>query len=322
MTTHGQHPTSLRTFLFQIIDYAGLYPPTNLSLEDAIRNFVKYQNEPESWMLSRFIIPAKRLSELSQLADEIFSREGVLSFSVLGRGGKEIGQFIEYLKFDIADIHAFRGLHDSKVVVDMFETMMPVSVFDDQSIVNDLVNKTADALNKNGLTVFFETSLSEGWQVRVEKLFRSLRKIKDKHVGFKLRTGGVTADAFPTSEEVAWAIMSARDSGIPMKATAGLHHPIRHYNESVQTKMHGFVNVFGASVLALSHGLDQDQIQVIVEDEDPSNFIFNEEGFSWKNFTASVEQIAQVRRTGCISFGSCSFDEPREDLQKLGLLNP
>ncbi|MBC7878621.1 MAG: hypothetical protein H7Y59_15730 [Anaerolineales bacterium] len=322
MTIHGQHLISLRTFLSQIIDYAGLYPPASLSLEAAIRNFVKYQNDPEAWMLSRFIIPAKRLSELSQLAGDTFPHEGVLPFSILGRSGKEMDQFIEYLKFDIADIQAFRELHGSKVVVDMFELTLPTSVFEDQSIVNDVVNKTADALNKNGLTVFFETSFGEGWQVRVEKLFRSLRKIKDKHVGFKLRTGGVTADAFPTAEQVAWAIMSARDSGIPMKATAGLHHPIRHYDQSVQTKMHGFINVFGANVIALSHGLDQDQIQAIVEDEDPSNFIFNEESFSWKNFTASVEQIAQVRSTGCISFGSCSFDEPREDLQKLGLLNP
>ena len=70
-----------------------------------------------------------------------------------------------------------------------------------------------------------------------------------------------------------------------MKATAGLHHPIRRHDESVQTKMHGFLNVFGAGVLALSHGLDQDQIQAIIEDEDPANFIFNEADFSWKNFT-------------------------------------
>lgn len=320
MAVNNQYSISLNTFLAQIMDYAGLYPPASLSLDEAIRNFVKYQNDPEAWMLSRFIIPAKRLSELSTLGDEIFPKQGALSFSTLGRGGKDADEFVEYLKFDIADIKTFRDVHGAGFIVDMFETTLPASAFADQVLANDLVNKTADALNRNGLTVFFEAPIGDDWQARAEKLIRSLRKIKDKHVGFKLRTGGVTADSFPTPEQIAWAIMAARDAGIPMKATAGLHHPIRHYNQSVQAKMHGFINVFGAGVLALSHGLDLNQIQEIVEEEDPANFIFNEAGFSWKNFTASVEQIKLARVNGFISFGSCSFDEPREDLQKLGLL--
>ena len=320
MTTKNSHSISIRNFLSQIVDYAGLYPPASLSLEDAIRNFVTYQADPEVWMLSRFIIPAKRLPELSKFAGRVFPKGGMLSFSVLGRGGKDADEFFQHLKLDLEDIHTFRELHGTGVVADMFEVALPGSGFTDPSSAHDLVNKTADVLNKNGLTVFFEAPFGEGWQARAEKLFRALRKIKDKHVGFKLRTGGVTPDAFPTPEQVAWTIASVRDAGIPMKATAGLHHPIRHYNEGVQTKMHGFINVFGAGVLALSHGLDQDQIREIIEDEDSANFIFNETGFSWENFTANIEQIKQARVSGFVSFGSCSFDEPREDLQKLGLL--
>ena len=98
---------SLKIFLSQIVDYAGLYPPANLPLEEAFRNFVKYQHDAEVWMLSRFIIPAKRLAELSQLAD-VFPHEGVLSCSVLGRGGKDGGEFFDNVKVDLADIHTFR----------------------------------------------------------------------------------------------------------------------------------------------------------------------------------------------------------------------
>ncbi|MDP2776279.1 MAG: hypothetical protein Q8O48_01445 [Anaerolineales bacterium] len=307
------------TFLSLIIDYAGLYPPANLPLEDAIRNFVKYQNDPEVWMLSRFVIPVKRLAELSQLVEQFFPREGVLSFASLGRGGKDAEEFLENLNLDLADIHTFRGLHETGIVVDMFETALPAAAFTAQSSLNDLVNKTAETLNKNGLTVFFEAPFGKGWLARAKKLIRSLRKFKDKHVGFKLRTGGVTAESFPSPEQVAWAIMAARDAGIPMKATAGLHHPIRHYNESVQTEMHGFLNVFGAGVLAGTHGLSVEQIQNILEDEDPASFIFDESGFAWKNIHASNKQIARARQN-VVSFGSCSFDEPREDLQALGLL--
>lgn len=311
--------TLLQNFMSRIIDYAGLYPPANLSLEDAFRNFVNYQDDPDAWMLSRFVIPVQRLAELSLLVEQFFPRESVLSFSALGRDGKNADEFLDNLNLDLADIHTFRALHGTGIVVDMFETALPAAAFTAQARINNLVNKTAEILNKNGLTVFFEAPFGEGWLARAEKLIRSLRKFKDKHVGFKLRTGGVTADAFPFPEQVAWAIAAARDAGVPMKATAGLHHPVRHYNGGVQTKMHGFLNVFGAGVLAVTHGLSVEQIQNILEDEDPASFIFDESGFAWKNIHAGHEKIARARQN-VVSFGSCSFDEPREDLQALGFL--
>jgi hypothetical protein len=301
-----------------IIDYAGLYPPASLSLEEAIRNFVKYQDDAEEWMLSRFIIPAKRLVELSQLA-EIFPREGVISFSALGRGGKDANEFLANLQLDIEDILAFRETHGATVIVDMFEVALPSSALTDSTQTHDLMKGASDMLNKNGITVFFESSFGEDWQPRAENLIRALRKLKDRHVGFKLRTGGVTADAFPSTEQVAWAISSVHDAGVPIKCTAGLHHPIRHYNTSVQTKMHGFLNVFGAGVLAEVHGLTQTQIQAILEDENPEHFSFDENGFTWKDLRVANSEITRSRLFAT-SFGSCSFDEPREDLQKLWIL--
>ncbi len=309
---------SLKIFLSQIVDYAGLYPPANLPLEEAFCNFVKYQHDAEVWMLSRFVIPAKRLAELSQLAD-VFPRDDVLSFSVLGRGGKDADEFLENLKLDLADIHTFREVHGAGVVVDMFEISLPASIFVDRASTHALVNEAADVLNKNGLAVFFEAPFGEGWQARAEKLIRSLRKLKDKHVGFKLRTGGVTADAFPSTEQVAWAITSTRDAGVPIKATAGLHHPVRHYNESVQTKMHGFLNVFCAGVLAVVKNVSVEQIQAVLEDEDPANFIFDEAGFTWSDLRIVTTEVADARHQ-IVSFGSCSFDEPREDLRSIGLM--
>lgn len=301
---------SLKPFLSQIIDYAGLYPPVSLPLEEAFANFVKYQTEAEAWMLSRFIIPAKRLVELPNF-------DGNLSFSLLGRGGKDADDFLENLNLDLADIHAFQETHKS-AVLNMVETALPVSAFAGQSS-HELVNEAADLFNRNGLTVFFEIAAGDEWQARAEKLIRALRKIKDKHVGFKLRTGGVTADAFPSTRQIAWAIASVCDAGLPMKYTAGLHHPIRHYNESVQTKMHGFLNVFCAGVLAVTHSLNAEEIQAILEDEDAASFVFDETGFSWKNLRVTNSEILNAR-IYMTSFGSCSFDEPHDDLRKMGFL--
>ena len=302
---------SLKTFLLRVIDYAGLYPPASLPLEDAFANFMAYQSANEAWMLSRFIIPAKRLAELPDFYEE-------LSFSMLGRGGKNEAEFLENLKQDLMDIHSFRALN-KQAVTDMFEVTLPASVLEEKMRVHDLVNSTADVLNLNGISVFFEAPFGEGWQVRAENLIRLLRKFKDRHVGFKLRTGGVTADAFPSTEQVAWAIAFVRDAGVPMKFTAGLHHPVRHFNESVQTKMHGFLNVFGAGVLAVIKNLTVEQIQSILEDEDSDSFVFDGAGFAWKDLRVATSEVLQARQQ-ILSFGSCSFDEPREDLRALRLL--
>jgi len=310
---------SLRAFMTGIIDYAGLYPPTNLPIEDAFQNFVRYQSDAQAWMLSRFVIPASRLGELSQFA-EIFPKDKPLSFSCVGRSGNDAAEFLDNLNLDLADIQSFREKYTPNVIVDMFEVALPVSALTDKPAAHELVKETAERLNMNGIAVFLEAPFGDGWQDRADLLIRSMRKIKDKHVGFKLRTGGVTSDKFPSPEQVAWAIVSTREAGIPIKCTAGLHHPIRHYNDSVFTKMHGFLNVFGAGLLALTNGLSQEQLTSIIADEDPAHFSFDDTGFSWKDFRVDKIDIA-AHRNVMTSFGSCSFDEPREDLQALSLLD-
>jgi len=266
-------------------------------------------------MLSRFVVPAGRLSDLSPLVPG----HGNFSFTLIGHGGKDAAEFSQAIELDMQSARQFSSSHAQQVSVDMFEAALPFDVFGDQYFLNDLVKQTADLLNINGLTVFFEVPPGRDWQDRADNLFYALRKVKDKHVGFKLRTGGVRAEAFLPTEQVAWALVEARDSGVPMKCTAGLHHPIRHFNESVQTQMNGFLNVFGAGVLAAANGISQDLVQFILEDENPASFHFDDEGFTWKGLRAAAADIERIRHH-VTSFGSCSFDEPLDDLRALNLL--
>lgn len=296
----------------QIIDYAGMYPPANLSLEEAFQNFVTYQSDPDVWMLSRFVVPAARLAELPEF-------DLILSFTTLGRNGKDLDEFLKNVNFDIDEILSFREARGSKANVDAYETALPAPALADKFAANDAATRVADALNRNGIAVFFETPFGDGWKERAERLIRALRKVKDKHVGFKLRTGGVTADKFPSPAQIAWVIAEVREAGVPLKCTAGLHHPMRHYNESVKTKMHGFLNVFGAATLAFANGISHNQMQSILEDEDPTSFIFDESGFEWRGLRVPASEISGARQFA-MSFGSCSFDEPREDLRNIGLL--
>jgi hypothetical protein len=137
--------------------------------------------------------------------------------------------------------------------------------------------------------------------------------------GYKLRTGGVTADAFPTSAQIASALVTAATHQLPIKFTAGLHHPIRQFRDEVKTKMHGFLNVLGAAVLAAEHQWDADQAAMMLEDEDSGSFSFTDDFFAWGDWKIDTERL-QYRRKFVRSFGSCSFDEPRDDLRALNLL--
>jgi hypothetical protein len=177
--------------------------------------------------------------------------------------------------------------------------------------------------SQNGLTVYYEVPLDDHWNdnltAAIAAIAENNRQIGHRN-GFKLRCGGVVASAFPSSEQIAHALILCRDHDVPLKATAGLHHPIRHYNESVQTKMHGFINVFAAGILADVHQLSIDQTTAIINDEESGHFSFTESHFNWKNISATADQIASIRDARLIAYGSCSFDEPRDDLRALGWL--
>ena len=69
---------SVRAFLSGIIDYAGLFPPARLPLDEAIWNYARYRTEQESWMLGRFVIPAASLGELDSHV-HLFSARSPLS---------------------------------------------------------------------------------------------------------------------------------------------------------------------------------------------------------------------------------------------------
>ena len=137
--------------------------------------------------------------------------------------------------------------------------------------------------------------------------------------GFKLRTGGVTPDAFPTSAQIARALVVPATHQVPIKFTAGLHHPLRQYREEVQTRMHGFLNVLGAAILAAEHKWNEKQTATMLEDENLKSFSFGDEFFAWREWKIDIKRL-KGRRKFVTSFGSCSFDEPREDLRMLGLL--
>jgi hypothetical protein len=139
--------------------------------------------------------------------------------------------------------------------------------------------------------------------------------------GLKLRTGGTDALAFPSSRQLAIAIIATRDAGLGWKATAGLHHPLPHSDRQLGAGMHGFVNLLTATVLAHVEQLDAHEIEQILEDDNSHDFEWADDCLRWRGHKASIAQIEAARRGALRSLGSCSFDEPRQELRALGWLD-
>jgi hypothetical protein len=135
----------------------------------------------------------------------------------------------------------------------------------------------------------------------------------------KIRTGGVTTEAFPAATHVAAFIRRCAAKGVAFKATAGLHHPIRcvkpltYAANAPRGRMHGFVNVFLAAALP-AHA------ESILTEDDPHAFTFDDDAAAWRGHAVHTEDLLQLRREFAISFGSCSFEEPIADLKELGWL--
>ncbi len=321
---------ALRALMEGLIDYAGLFPPAKLPLGEAIANHAAYKAGADAWMLGRFIIPASRLAELEEHRTR-FSPALALDVSALGRGGASRDELIENLRRDSAEILAFLKSFDRRGSVGVLEVKLPAETLQrgEAGAVTRLVVESAAILESAHpieIWPFIEGGGPEHWQDLLEPVVRGLaearRSVSGGRVippGFKLRCGGVEAPAFPSAANVARAIVLCRDAQVPLKCTAGLHHPIRHHNEGVATRMHGFVNVFGAAVLAHARRLGEREVVNIIECERASEFTFDG-ALTWRAESAGAEEIRRIRRHAAISFGSCSFDEPREDLASLGLL--
>ena len=318
---------SLRALLAGAIDYAGMFPPAALSLEQALAKYRQHRGGPERWLLGRFVCPA----DLCVLAAMSFSKDdGCLAAIV--PAAEDDGMFPTAIQGALAAIRDF----PINRVIDSVEFRWPralVASADSGRLETTMKMAAHEAAKTKAapLTMFFECP-AENVHLnsdRLELVSAGVRALAEYNkfaspeyssVGFKLRCGGAGALAIPSSEEIALVVVTCRDQGVFWKATAGLHHPFRHVDPALGVPMHGFVNMLTAAVMDDVHRLELAQVQAILEDDDPWHFRFTNEALTWHDLPATVPQITVARDRALRSFGSCSIDEPWQDLTVLGLI--
>ncbi len=300
--------SSLQALLATSIDYAGMFPPCSLQIESALRNQAEYVRSPEAWMLGAFVLPVEQFDAGRQLLSQ-FDPAHPLRVAALGPKTENADGFLDAL--DEADA-AIRSLSSNVDLVSIshLEMLLPHDV--DSGLLQEAKSIVGD------LPAFWEAPPDRA-QETIALLAEHNSDTDLATFGYKLRTGGVTAEAFPTSPQIAKALVTPATHQLPIKFTAGLHHPIRQFRDEVKTKMHGFLNVLGAAVLAAEHRWDASQTSKMLEDENANSFVFADDFFAWREWKIDLERL-RYRRKFVTSFGSCSFDEPRDDLRALGFL--
>lgn len=320
----------LRVLLNEIVDYAGSFPPASLPLVTALEKYAACRESEWSWLLGRFVCPAARLQELSNPLRQ-FETTAPLRFSILTAGGDTDRQFLGSMEADLRSAHEFGLEHGDHVVIDQIEARIPRSLLGaDVVALRRFIDRWHATLSEAGFdkaSVFMEIPMDANLRQTlpvVSGAVAAFNRAADERnrvrFGIKMRTGGTEAADIPPVEFVAQLVVACRDAGVPYKATAGLHHPIRRYHASIGTRMHGFLNLFVAAALAEAHELDEEAVGRILADENPVHFQFAAEHAAWTHLTADARIIERVRARRALSFGSCSIEEPIADLRSLGYI--
>jgi hypothetical protein len=151
----------------------------------------------------------------------------------------------------------------------------------------------------------------------------------------------------PSAEELAAFLLATGRTLVPFKATAGLHHPHPRI-QGDRVAEHGFLRVCAAAALVVEaasrarrtgvalgvpdhghpgyappgDGLDLEALVTVLSAAEPSAAVLGPDGLRLPDRLLDPSLLAAMRRGGFLSIGSCSIDEPVEDLAALGVLTP
>jgi hypothetical protein len=286
---------SLGALLTGVVDYAGLFPPARLDMAQTARTYAEHLNGPDAWMLGRLVVPAGRLDELERHAGDLLpTADGAepwqLSAVVAPAGDPQLAA-------DIRRVSAFNETHSAAA-----RGLAVIGTLELRAGSAEAIDAALN-LMPDELFPFFELAADRDPRGAMAALAGS-------DAGAKVRTGGLEPRAVPTPQDLARFIAACAAAGLPFKATAGLHHPLRHDSATLGAKEFGFLNVLVAAALAAAARLPEADLSALVADESADAFAFTGEALRYRDHALTTDQVAEARQKFAISFGSCSFAEP------------
>ncbi|NEP16690.1 MAG: hypothetical protein F6J97_07255 [Leptolyngbya sp. SIO4C1] len=300
--------SSLRLLLSTLVDYAGLFPPAALPLAQVVSRYHRHCEHPHRWLLGRLVLPLTELPQLSQQLQAVSAETAFWPLSVL----------LEPTPAAVETVVQLAQREDRLAIAALeFQPCSPAAI----AALLPLLPAHFD--------IFFEVPTGPA-------LSDYLAVLQGTSAAAKVRTGGLSAAAFPSVSALAQLLADCARAEVPLKATAGLHHPLRAPQllpDGTPVEMHGFLNLAVAAAFAYDYQLTADAIAPILAARSPSAFHFSERGVTCQIDTdiapdggfagwLPLETLSRVRSRYFRAIGSCSVATPIADLQRLGLLSP
>jgi hypothetical protein len=271
-----------RSLFAGLVDDAALFPPGNAPMARALAEHAAHRASTYGDLVGPFLCPASRIDELAATLPLDQHVELSTVFDVTGDGAH----------------HALRA-----VASDARLTLVGVEAAH-AKLADDAATVGGNLARLPGATGYLEVSRRDfdgsleligagGWH------------------GAKYRTGGTTADAFPDEAELAAFLVAVASRRLPFKLTAGLHHAVRHTDDTTGFEHHGVLNVLVATRVAQQGGSPEEVGATLAERRPDPLVRFVRE---WDDGTCT-----DVRR-GFRSFGCCGVTDPIDDLTSLGLV--
>jgi len=283
-----------RALLGGAIDYAGLFPPATLSLRNTIANYRDYRASPDAWALGRLVLPASRLDEVAAMAD---------AASAAGDPGQPIPIAALIGTGTADDVDAIERFHRSQE----FARVETVEV----------------KAGSPGTALAVLAGIPPGWVIYLEVPSGEagdgvLDVAAARGARAKIRAGGTEAGAIPHAEAVCHFLLAAEARGVPFKATAGLHHPLRgaypltYAPDAPVGTMYGYLNLTLAALAAWS-GRGADVVRSALLETEPGALRLGPDALAWRDESFPLETVASTRSEFFHGFGSCSFREPLDE---------
>jgi hypothetical protein len=289
--------STVPAWLSGLIDDAALFPPGNVPLERAVAEHRVHLASEYADLVGTFVVSDVKLPDLIAHLEETRPDgrdDEPLAISLVVTGGA--GAIAPAVRWATrAPTLRLSGLECAL----RDEEDLPHNARRVCTVLDDLAEELAD------VQVHVEPPRVVGWPNH--GWLAAVDELAQRELPLKFRTGGVTADAFPTCDELAASISAALDRELPFKCTAGLHHAIRQTDPETGFTHHGFLNVLAATRACL----DGHNTEAVLEQVDAGTIL---DGLD--------DDALQRTRRWFTGFGSCSILEPHDDLVELGLITP
>jgi hypothetical protein len=291
-----------RALLTGLIDYAGLFPPAELSMAETVANYAAYQHRPDRWALARIVVPVARLVEFETELDRLSEAERLgTRWPITALLGNDPAS-------DRAAIEAFseRHVHGGPAIEALEARVASVPQVE-----------SLQAAIGTGRELYCELPLAAD----LPALVATVRRVGARA---KIRTGGIKAGDIPPPEAVLAFLTISAAERVPFKATAGLHHPVRglapltYAAGSPCATMFGYLNLLLAATLLWKRRPEAEALAVLTA-ENRASLRLEEDSIEWVGTRVTADELGHTRREFALTIGSCSFTEPLGEIRELGL---